>query len=72
MAVPDTQDTLGEAHDSQDLDYVAIVNTYPADAQLFADGEVIYSREGTTQGNPLATHHPQTEQVESGAASLVC
>jgi len=32
----------------------AIVNTYRADAQLFVDGEVIYSREGTTQGDPLA------------------
>ena len=33
---------------------LAIVNTYRADAQLFVDGEVIYSREGTTQGDPLA------------------
>ena len=32
----------------------AIVNKYRADAQLFVDGEVIYSREGTTQGDPLA------------------
>ena len=34
----------------------AIVNTYTyrADAQLFVDGEVIYSSEGTTQGDPLA------------------
>ena len=31
----------------------AIVNTYHADAQLFVDGEVIYSTEGTTQGDPL-------------------
>ena len=33
---------------------LAKVNTYRADAQLFVDGEVIYSREGTTQGDPLA------------------
>jgi hypothetical protein len=32
----------------------AIVNTYRANPQLFVDGEVIYSREGTTQGDPLA------------------
>ena len=30
----------------------AIVNMYHADAQLIVDGEVIYSREGTTQGDP--------------------
>ena len=32
----------------------AIVSTYRANSQLFVDGEVIYSREGTTQGDPLA------------------
>ena len=31
----------------------AIVNTYRADAQLFVDRQVIYSREGTTKGDPL-------------------
>ena len=29
-------------------------NTYQADVQLFIDGETLYSREGTTQGDPLA------------------
>ena len=28
-------------------------NTYQADVQLFIDGETLYSREGTTQGDPL-------------------
>ena len=32
----------------------AIVNTYRGNSQLCADGEVIYSQEGTTQGDPLA------------------
>ena len=61
----------------------SIVNTYRANAQLFVDGEVIYSREGTTQGDSLAmamyilchchpTSHSQTRWVESGKASLVC
>ena len=31
-----------------------IVNTYRADAQFFVDGEVIYSRGSTTQGDALA------------------
>ena len=31
----------------------SIVNMYRADAQLFVDREVIYSTEGTTQGDPL-------------------
>ena len=30
------------------------MNTYRADAQLFVDGKVIFSREGTTQCDPLA------------------
>ena len=33
---------------------LAKVNIYRADAQLFVDGEIIYSREGMTQGDPLA------------------
>ena len=31
-----------------------IVNTYCGNSQLCTDGEVIYSQEGTTQGDPLA------------------
>ena len=37
------------------------MNTYHGNSQLCIDGEVIYSQEGTTQGDPLATqplaHH---------------
>ena len=32
----------------------AIINTYRTDPQLCIDGEVIYSQEGTTQGDPFA------------------
>ena len=32
----------------------ALINTYRSPAQLFVDGEVILSGEGTTQGDPLA------------------
>ena len=32
----------------------AIVNTYRLNTQLFIDGEIILSKEGTTQGDPLA------------------
>lgn len=31
-----------------------LVNTYRAPSELFVDGEVLYSEEGTTQGDPLA------------------
>ena len=31
-----------------------LINTYRDDSPLFIDHEVIYSQEGTTQGNPLA------------------
>ena len=31
-----------------------LINTYRAPTDLFVDGEVIYSLEGTTQGDPLA------------------
>ena len=31
-----------------------IINTYRSDIELFIDGETILSREGTTQGDPLA------------------
>ena len=31
-----------------------VVNTYRAPSELFVDGEVLYSEEGTTQGDPLA------------------
>ena len=31
-----------------------LINTYREDAQLYIDGETIASREGTTQGDPLA------------------
>ena len=31
-----------------------LINTYRAPTELFIDGEVIFSREGTTQGDPLA------------------
>ena len=31
-----------------------LINTYRAPTELFVDGEVIYSLEGTTQGDPLA------------------
>ena len=31
-----------------------LVNTYREDVQLFIDGEVLLSQEGTTQGDPLA------------------
>ena len=33
-----------------------LVNTYREASQLFIDGEVLYSEEGTTQGDPLAMH----------------
>ena len=33
---------------------VVATNMYRGDASLFIDGETVYSREGTTQGNPLA------------------
>ena len=32
----------------------ALINTYRAPTELFVDGEVLYSSEGTTQGDPLA------------------
>ena len=31
-----------------------LTNTYRSDVQLHIDGETLYSREGTTQGDPLA------------------
>ena len=31
-----------------------LINTYRSDVPLFVDSEVIWSREGTTQGDPLA------------------
>ena len=31
-----------------------LINTYCNNSQLFADGQCILSKEGTTQGNPLA------------------
>lgn len=31
-----------------------VINTYRATSDLFIDGEVLYSQEGTTQGDPLA------------------
>ena len=31
-----------------------IINTYREDPQLFIDGSTLYSKEGTTQGDPLA------------------
>ena len=31
-----------------------LINTYREPSELFIDGEVIYSQEGTTQGDPLA------------------
>ena len=31
-----------------------LMNTYRGDASLFVDGETLHSREGTTQGDPLA------------------
>ena len=31
-----------------------LINTYRVPTELFIDGEVIFSREGTTQGDPLA------------------
>ena len=31
-----------------------VTNTYRSDPELFADGDVLYSSEGTTQGDPLA------------------
>ena len=33
-----------------------LINTYRDDSPLFIDHEVIYSQEGTTQGDPLAMH----------------
>ena len=33
-----------------------VINTYRNDSPLFIDGESILSREGTTQGDPLAMH----------------
>lgn len=32
----------------------ALINTYRAPTELFVDGKVLYSSEGTTQGDPLA------------------
>ena len=31
-----------------------LINTYQEDAQLYIDGESLFSQEGTTQGDPLA------------------
>ena len=31
-----------------------LINTYRGNAQLFVDGETLFSREGTTNGDPLA------------------
>ena len=31
-----------------------LINTYRGDAELFVDSQTLYSREGTTQGDPLA------------------
>ena len=31
-----------------------LINTYRAPTELFVDGDVLYSCEGTTQGDPLA------------------
>jgi len=31
-----------------------LINTYRADPALYIDGETIFSREGTIQGDPLA------------------
>ena len=33
-----------------------LINTYRAPTELFVDGDVILSQEGTTQGDPLAMH----------------
>ena len=44
----------------------ALINTYRIDTQLFAGGETLLSMEGTTQGDPLATHakiHPSTLRI---------
>ena len=32
-----------------------LINTYREPSKLFIDGELIYSQEGNTQGDPLAT-----------------
>ena len=31
-----------------------LINTYRAPTELYVDGDVLYSKEGTTQGDPLA------------------
>ena len=31
-----------------------LINSYRAPTELFVDGDVLYSSEGTTQGDPLA------------------
>ena len=31
-----------------------LINTYRAPAELFVDGDTLFSQEGTTQGDPLA------------------
>ena len=52
-----------------------LVNTYRDDVQLFIDGQVLLSEEGTTQGDPLAMamyaiaitpliHHLENEQIK--------
>ena len=33
---------------------IMLINTYRVQTELFIDGEVIFSKEGTTQGDPLA------------------
>ena len=32
-----------------------LINTYRAHSDLYIDGEILYSQEGTTQGDPLAS-----------------
>ena len=32
----------------------ALINTYRAPPELYVDGDMIFSQEGTTQGDPLA------------------
>ena len=33
---------------------IVLINSYRSSTELFADGDVLYSSEGTTQGDPLA------------------
>jgi hypothetical protein len=59
----------------------ALVNTYRSDSDLYIDGEAILSREGTTQGDPMAmamyaigtlTSHPTASDSIESYPNMAC